>query len=344
MTSRSADEWANLAPATRLPRSGTKPATLFACVNRYPSNYRDLWLRAGFESDPFLRTALRQWAKAGWICRTIDGSGNELWFRNASGSENHRSEAVASVALELNGTTVLRTNCSPVSPEPLQNAASTESSVGSEQASARFVAPESSPEPSDYPSSGPRLDVEEQLGFLQPFALERGLLYQCRSPSIGVSDCYIFSHDMQYRYAFARQWATHGPLVLWIGVNPAKGDTEERRRPTLDRCIDWSKSWGAAGLVFANLFAARHNKPSELRGMADPIGEYNDDALIAISAIAWRTVAAWGNDGQLLNRPKAVADLLNNPVCLGFTSSGQPRHPLYVKGGTSLVAWTIASH
>ena len=228
--------------------------------------------------------------------------------------------------------------------EPIRYATSTGSLDRSEPTRSDLVVSPFSCDASDDPNSGPPVTVEEQLAFLEQFARDRGLLFESRPSSSGVSDCYVFSHDMQYRYAFARRWATCGPLVLWIGVNPAKGDTEKRRRPTLDRCIDWSKSWGAAGLVFANLFAARHNKPSELRSMTDPIGQHNDDALIAISAIAWRTVAAWGNDGQLLNRSKAVANFLNNPVCLGFTSSGQPRHPLYVKNGTKLVALTIACH
>src|SRR4051812_44487444 len=162
------------------------------------------------------------------------------------------------------------------------------------------------------------------------------------SPVSGLSDCYVYSPDMAYRYAFARWWDADGPLVLWVGVNPGKGDTELRRRPTLDRCIAWSRSWGAGGLVFANLFAARHNKPSGLRGMADPVGPHNDSALTALSAVAWRTIAAWGGDGCLLDRARAVAPLLASPLCFGVTASGQPRHPLYVPGHTPLVPGPVA--
>jgi len=183
----------------------------------------------------------------------------------------------------------------------------------------------------------------EQFPLLTAFAAERSLLYESGSPPPGISDFYVYSPDMQYRYAFARQWDVGKPLVLWVGVNPGKGDTEERHRPTLERCIRWSKEWGAGGLMYGNLFAARHNKPSGLREFEDRVGPHNDDALKVLSKAAWRTVAAWGGSGPLGDRPKEVARLLINPVCLGLTASGQPRHPLYVRGDTVAVPWFIES-
>ncbi len=182
----------------------------------------------------------------------------------------------------------------------------------------------------------------ERLAFLQAFAVDRGLVYESHSPAGGLTDCSLYSPDMTYRYAFARWWDAGGPLVLWVGVNPGKGDTENRRRPTLERCIRWSRAWGAGGLAFANLFAARHNKPRGLRLAADPVGPHNDAALAALSAVAWRTVAAWGASGELLGRWRAVAPLLAGPVCLGVTASGQPRHPLYVRGDAAVVPWPAA--
>jgi hypothetical protein len=144
---------------------------------------------------------------------------------------------------------------------------------------------------------------------------------------------------MRYRYAFARWWDANGSLDLWVGVNPAKGDTEMRRRPTLERCIKRSRSEGAGGVMFANLFAARHNQPRGLRRMTDPVGPHNDDALRAMSKKASRTIAAWGNCGRLLGRANDVARLLTGALCLGMTASGEPRHPLYVAGSTRVVEW-----
>ncbi len=57
-----------------------------------------------------------------------------------------------------------------------------------------------------------------------------------KSPD-NLDEIYLYSHDMQYRYAFARWWTAEGPFVLWVGLNPATGDTEQKERPTLSRCI-----------------------------------------------------------------------------------------------------------
>lgn len=164
---------------------------------------------------------------------------------------------------------------------------------------------------------------------------------ECRSRKSpeGLDEVYLFSHDEEYRYAFARWWDPVDSLDLWVGLNPAKGDTEQRRRPTLDRCIARSRLAGAGGLMFANLFAARHNKPSGLRATADPVGPHNDAILRELSQLARQTYVAWGADGDMLARAAAVVPLLREPHCLGVTASGQPRHPLYVRGDVATRPW-----
>lgn len=173
---------------------------------------------------------------------------------------------------------------------------------------------------------------------LKAFAAQRDLLYHCHAPS----DIYVYSRDMRYRYAFARWWSDEGPLILWVGLNPGTGDTEKRRRPTLERCIGWSHKWGAAGLMFANLFAARHKKPGALRDTLNPVGPHNDAALATLSKMADRTIVAWGNSGRLHGRAAEVVRLLSGPHCLGVTAAGQPRHPLYAPAATSAVPWPVA--
>jgi hypothetical protein len=58
----------------------------------------------------------------------------------------------------------------------------------------------------------------QQFAILEDFADRHGLLYQ--SDPTGR---YVYSLDIGYRYAFARGWEKDGKVVLWIGVNPAKG-------------------------------------------------------------------------------------------------------------------------
>ena len=123
-------------------------------------------------------------------------------------------------------------------------------------------------------------------------------------------------------------------------LNPATGDTERRRRPTLDRCIVRSKDLAATGLVIVNLFAFRHTDPKQLRTASDPVGPANDDVLREITGAGARTLVAWGGHGGLHGRSSAVGPLLAAPTCLGVTASGEPRHPLYVSSDAQLVSWT----
>jgi hypothetical protein len=163
----------------------------------------------------------------------------------------------------------------------------------------------------------------------------------------GPDEIYLFSRpapptdQTQYRYAFARWWVADGPLDLWVMLNPALGDTEKRQRPTLDRCIKRSKALGASGVIIANLFAARHNKPEGLRTTSDPVGPHNNAVLGVLSALAEHTFVAWGADGNMHGRAAAVVPLLRHPLCLGVTANGQPRHPLYVRKSVDAESWPV---
>lgn len=55
-------------------------------------------------------------------------------------------------------------------------------------------------------------------------------------------------------------------------LNPATGDTERRRRPTLERCISLPRASGHTGLVIVNLFAFRDTNPRNLRTARDAVG------------------------------------------------------------------------
>ncbi len=60
-----------------------------------------------------------------------------------------------------------------------------------------------------------------------------------------------------------------------------------------------------------------------LRRVADPAGPANDDALHLLTSTGARTVAAWGAGGRLHGRWRAVAPLLDRPLCLETNPSGR---------------------
>jgi hypothetical protein len=175
---------------------------------------------------------------------------------------------------------------------------------------------------------------------LEEIAAQHDLLYLSGKSPDDRPEVYLYSRDKKYRYAFARWWR-EGSLVLWVLLNPTTRDTEGGRRRTLHRCVKWSQDWGGAGLVIANLFAFRHNDPDALRGIPDPVGPCNDAVLTALSKSAERTIVAWGQKGQQQSRAAKVGSRLTKPLCLGVTATGQPRHPLYVLGNTSVEPWPV---
>ncbi|RBY89172.1 DUF1643 domain-containing protein [Blastococcus sp. TBT05-19] len=172
-------------------------------------------------------------------------------------------------------------------------------------------------------------------------ASEHGLEDRSGTSPDGLPERYLYSPDLVFRYAFGRWWGEEdlASTVVWVLLNPATGDTEKRRRPTLDRCIGRSRELGATGLLIVNLFAFRHTDPRSIRMAADPVGPAGDDALRILTGAGASTVAAWGSHGSWRGRSVQVAPLLLEPMCLGTTAGGEPRHPLYVRADAPLVPW-----
>lgn len=152
-----------------------------------------------------------------------------------------------------------------------------------------------------------------------------------RDKSAVISDCF------EYRYVLERVWGTNTSRLLVIGLNPSTADSMVDD-PTIRRCVGFAQSFGYDGLLVGNLFAARSASPTRLKQIADPVGPDNDWWLDKLQSRANRVVAAWGNGGRLNGRSSDVFCSLKNPYCFGRTKLGEPRHPLYLRGSTVLVA------
>lgn len=149
-----------------------------------------------------------------------------------------------------------------------------------------------------------------------------------------------FSECRQYRYALWRLWDESKPYVMFVGLNPSTAD-ETTDDPTINRCIDFAKSWGYGGLCMTNLFAYRSTDPANLRTTQDPIGPDNDNWLKELAKNAGVVVAAWGNDGAYLGRSKEVTSTIKNLKCLKINKTGEPAHPLYQPGTAKLIVFGI---
>ncbi len=143
----------------------------------------------------------------------------------------------------------------------------------------------------------------------------------------------------KYRYSLWRTWDENEPVVLFILLNPSTAD-ENLDDPTIRRCIGFAKEWGAGGIVVVNLFAFRATSPDEMMAAEDPIGPLNDHTILEAARSAGMAICAWGNSGSHLGRSTSLKRVLVDKgvelFCLGTNDSGEPKHPLYIKGGTKL--------
>lgn len=156
------------------------------------------------------------------------------------------------------------------------------------------------------------------------------------------------SKDGVYRYWLRRRWDGRvwdfsGADDLWVMLNPSTAGVTVND-PTINRCMGFSRGWGAPGIVVGNLYALRATDPRELKLHPDPIGPDNDAVLAQMTA--WtqrhggRVIVAWGTQLGIETRVRDVLRIVDAPLlCLGTTKSGAPRHPLYVKGDTALQPW-----
>ena len=148
-----------------------------------------------------------------------------------------------------------------------------------------------------------------------------------------------------YRYLLRRVWDHDRPRALFVMLNPSTADAQiddATIRSCCRLCVDWS--YGSFEVV--NLFGWRATDPAELASVADPIGPDND--LIVVMAIhrCHTVICAWGANPFAVGRDHEMAALIKRhrpeTYCLGMTQVGAPKHPLYIKTGTKLLAYPMA--
>jgi hypothetical protein len=153
----------------------------------------------------------------------------------------------------------------------------------------------------------------------------------------------LFSTCRTWRYALGRRSLTGegGGRLNVIALNPSTAD-EVLDDPTIRRCIGFARRLRCDELVVTNLFALRATHPAALRCHRDPVGPENDDHLLAQAEAADLVAVAWGAQGVFRDRGAETLHRLLSagilPLCWGRTTTGQPRHPLYLPAATELQA------
>jgi len=145
----------------------------------------------------------------------------------------------------------------------------------------------------------------------------------------------VISNCDLYRYALSRCWDPERGYVLFVMLNPSTADAEIDD-PTIRRCIGFAKAWGYGGLMVGNLYAFRATDPTKLLDVIDPFGNHNIEVLSWMAAEAACVVLAWGGWPASIEMGCSVAQRLEREVpgrlgALGWTLTGGPRHPLYLR-------------
>lgn len=161
----------------------------------------------------------------------------------------------------------------------------------------------------------------------------------------------IISECGTYRYALSRFWDIRKrSFLIFIMLNPSTAD-DKKDDPTIRRCINFTIRENRAGMAVLNLFALRATDPKELKKHHAPVGpennEYINSAIREMREPVGKFVAAWGAHGTYKNRDYKVRQIFKEAgqdlYCLGKTSKGHPKHPLYVPADTPLEIYMKAN-
>ncbi len=153
----------------------------------------------------------------------------------------------------------------------------------------------------------------------------------------------LLSDCGRYRYRLWRLWNRDAPVMTWVLLNPSTADASVDD-PTLRKCIGFAKAHQHGGVILVNLFAWRATDPSELTGVADPVGPENDEHIrwACGAPMLGTVVAGWGAEKCAERRARSALMIMRGPdsrrvQCFGKSKNGHPRHPLYVPYSASMV-------
>lgn len=156
-----------------------------------------------------------------------------------------------------------------------------------------------------------------------------------------LSDCGL------YRYLLRRVWDRTKPIALVCMLNPSTADAYVDDA-TIRSLIRLFTALGYGGFEVVNLYAWRATDPKELAKAADPVGPRNDAILEAAIGRCDVIVCAWGAHSMAAGRAQRVYEIASSRrpavFCFGTTKAGHPKHPLYIKTGTTLEVWRPTHH
>ncbi len=158
----------------------------------------------------------------------------------------------------------------------------------------------------------------------------------------------LFSVCGSYRWILKRELLKGEKTIVFIGLNPSKGNSVNNDR-TLIRIIKFCSKWNYKIIYIINLFGLISKSPLQLLKVSDPVGDYNDLVTFQVLEFWSKNVnchlwLGWGDKGKINKRDlkvlQKIKEFSNLNVkeyspskrlfCLGLSKKGNPRHPLYM--------------
>ncbi len=155
----------------------------------------------------------------------------------------------------------------------------------------------------------------------------------------------VFSECGLYRYKLGRKWDSGSGCCNFLMMNPSTA-TAEVLDPTVNGCLKRAQEWGYNELSVTNIFSLRSTDPKGLLDVQDPVGPYNDAAIIEEAYISDLVVCAWGGCSPLIAAraemvKKMIRPFNENITYLRMGKTGQPWHPLYIPLKEKPILWNI---
>lgn len=162
-------------------------------------------------------------------------------------------------------------------------------------------------------------------------------------------DSATFSACGRYRHLLTRELGGTS-IASFVMLNPSTADAAVND-PTIRRCMGFASRWGFGKAWIVNLYAFRATDPADMRrasraGVDVTGGDSNDLAIALAVGLSDLVVVAWGAHASFDRAEAVTARMVEAgrvPMCLGLTSSGEPRHPLMMRGDAALVPYARAS-
>lgn len=150
----------------------------------------------------------------------------------------------------------------------------------------------------------------------------------------------VLSDCGKYRYLLRREWRRSRPRATFIMLNPSTADAH-KDDATIRSCVRLVDHLGYGSLDVVNLMAYRATKPENLPTKPSlALGAGNAHHIENSVRHSDIVVCAWGAHPYARQFAGGALDIVSlyykKCYCFGKTAAGAPKHPLYIKTGTSL--------